>query len=244
MPRREINAKEILQDIRTGMDERCLMDKYMLTDVGLKAVLGELVSAGLLKRSGDAYLIPETKRIDAKKIAADIVYGMTAQELMRRYNLTPMLLRQALEQLLESHILTRDQLGRELALRMDASDPSDIRSEPRETLSFDVDVFEPSRPDLVGRILEISERGFRVTGITVRSGEIKKLVIGGDLLGQVPPFELEAKCCWTRDLSNPGNAVAGFRIVNVSERARGELRKLVELAGLKYHPPGYDVDAL
>lgn len=240
MPPREINAREILQDIRSGMDDKGLIHKYKLSPVSLKGVFDELVSVGLLERAGESYFMPEVKKIDARKMAEDIGYGMTAQELMRCYRLSPRLLRHALEQLVESQILTWDQLGKELALRMEAPDPCEIRSEPRQVLDFDVDLFEPSRPDMVGRILEISAQGFRAMGIAAQSGEVKKLVIGGDPLGQVAPFGFEAQCRWSKGAAEAGNLETGFKIINISEKACGELRKLVELAGLKHQPPGYD----
>ena len=46
--KREINAKAVLRDIRNGLDDLTLMDKYKLTDRGLHSLFRKLVDAGLL----------------------------------------------------------------------------------------------------------------------------------------------------------------------------------------------------
>jgi hypothetical protein len=48
MTKREIYAKEILNDIRSGMDYSNLMEKYKLTLKGLDSAFRKLLSAGLI----------------------------------------------------------------------------------------------------------------------------------------------------------------------------------------------------
>jgi Domain of unknown function (DUF4388) len=48
MVKREILAKEILNDIKAGMDDVSLMQKYRLTGKGLDSVLQKLLRAGLI----------------------------------------------------------------------------------------------------------------------------------------------------------------------------------------------------
>jgi len=50
MAKREIYAKEILNDIRSGMDDFNLMQKYRLTGKGLDSVLQKLLTAGLISQ--------------------------------------------------------------------------------------------------------------------------------------------------------------------------------------------------
>jgi len=45
-----VSAKEILADIKAGMDNTALMKKYGLSDKGLQSVLKKLVDAGVLKQ--------------------------------------------------------------------------------------------------------------------------------------------------------------------------------------------------
>jgi hypothetical protein len=46
--KREIKAREALKDIRSGMTDLALMDKYRITDRGLRSLFRKLLAAGLL----------------------------------------------------------------------------------------------------------------------------------------------------------------------------------------------------
>jgi uncharacterized protein (DUF433 family) len=233
MPQREINARDILRDIRSGLNDIALMEKYKLSPAALKAVFDEMVAAHLLERSKDGSIIPNTRRIEVKKIVKDILSGKTAHELMTNYNLSATLLRDVSRQLIESKALTQDQLGRELLLRLDAAVPSEIRSEARVTVDFDVDVFESERPNIVGKVLEVSKSGLRTIGIPAAARKIKGFRIGGDVLGQFESFQLEAQCQWTKGTLHSKDFVGGFKIVSATEQDSRELAKLIALARLR-----------
>ena len=51
MARIRIKGREILSDIRSGMDDAGLMKKYGLSSKGVLQLMGRLVSQGLLKPS-------------------------------------------------------------------------------------------------------------------------------------------------------------------------------------------------
>lgn len=48
MAKRRISAKMFIEDIRTGLDDGELMDKYNLTEVGLGRVLDKLIESELI----------------------------------------------------------------------------------------------------------------------------------------------------------------------------------------------------
>ncbi|MGO9572349.1 MAG: hypothetical protein ACLP5H_32945 [Desulfomonilaceae bacterium] len=50
MPKRTINVKEILADIKAGMDDSALMEKYGISEKGLNKVFKKLTDAGVLKQ--------------------------------------------------------------------------------------------------------------------------------------------------------------------------------------------------
>ena len=50
MAKRTMNAKELLADIKGGMDDARLMEKYRLSGDLLQSVFEKLVDMGLLKR--------------------------------------------------------------------------------------------------------------------------------------------------------------------------------------------------
>jgi RsiW-degrading membrane proteinase PrsW (M82 family)/uncharacterized Zn finger protein (UPF0148 family) len=48
--KRTVNAKEILGDIRAGLDDSALREKYQLSEKGLDSLLGKMIDAGVLRR--------------------------------------------------------------------------------------------------------------------------------------------------------------------------------------------------
>ncbi len=51
MPKPQLSAKEILQDLRAGMDDAALMEKYNLSAQGLQSAFNKLIAAGVLKQA-------------------------------------------------------------------------------------------------------------------------------------------------------------------------------------------------
>ncbi len=51
MPTRQLNAKEILADIRSGVDYATLTEKYHLSVQGLQSAFKKLIAAGVLKHA-------------------------------------------------------------------------------------------------------------------------------------------------------------------------------------------------
>jgi hypothetical protein len=49
MAKRTLDAKEILDDIKAGMDSTALMEKYQLSKKGLQSLFKKLMDAGVLK---------------------------------------------------------------------------------------------------------------------------------------------------------------------------------------------------
>jgi hypothetical protein len=48
--KREIRAREAMKDIRHGMNDLELMEKYRITDKGLRSLFRKLAAAGLLSQ--------------------------------------------------------------------------------------------------------------------------------------------------------------------------------------------------
>jgi len=90
-----VDAKQALDDIRSGMSDRELMQKYELSSKGLQSLFRKLGDAGLLKQ------------IDAKEMIADLRQGMTDQEMMTKYALSSKGLEALLEQIDRKGLLRR-----------------------------------------------------------------------------------------------------------------------------------------
>jgi uncharacterized protein (DUF433 family) len=71
-----IDAREVLQDIRSGIDDSALMEKYRLSAKGLQSLFDKLSNAGLIKQ------------ISPKTMIRDIRSGMSHDELMQKHKLS------------------------------------------------------------------------------------------------------------------------------------------------------------
>jgi len=73
VPKGKVRSKEILADIRAGMDESLLMAKYQLSPRNLKLVFEKLIEAGLLERPQTEGPIPENRAlVPVEKKARDV----------------------------------------------------------------------------------------------------------------------------------------------------------------------------
>jgi hypothetical protein len=176
-------------------------------------------------------------------ILLDLRAGEHDPELMDKYQLSYAELRALYQELFESGML-RD------AVLHDSSPPvpgtqspvpvepelslvttwleDDIRELQRCAVDFDVPVYDIDRPEVHGKVRNITERGVGITGIEADIDEKKTLVVLGDEFGEVSPFEFEAVCRWvSRDGTRPFDLI-GFEITRISEWDMTELRKLME----------------
>jgi hypothetical protein len=65
MAKRKVKAKGVVADIRAGMGDDMLKEKYGLSDIGLQSVFNKLVDAGLLPQSElDKRLSPTETSVD------------------------------------------------------------------------------------------------------------------------------------------------------------------------------------
>ncbi|MBM3299862.1 MAG: PilZ domain-containing protein [Deltaproteobacteria bacterium] len=228
---REVNAKEVLNDIVSGVDDTFLREKYRLTPAGLKKLFKTMVDKGLLERVEGKYVIPP-RSVSAAKILRDILWGQTGSQLMRKYRLSPLGLQTVLRKLVDARLLDVSELGDELYLRLEATSPENIRQVERIYLDFDVQVFDVEQPETLGLVQDISEIGVGLTGIEAKIGDLKIFVVLGDALGQVGPFQFKAECRWTRTDEPGGEIHSGFRIVEIGPNDAAQLKNLITLASL------------
>jgi uncharacterized protein (DUF433 family) len=92
MPRRVVNASQVLKDIRAGMRDATLMEKYNLSPVGLASLIKKLVEVGAVRQ------------VSAKDLLRDIRSGMTNKELMTKYHLSARALRSLFNEMTDAGI--------------------------------------------------------------------------------------------------------------------------------------------
>lgn len=76
MDKPKICAKQVLEDIRAGIDDGVLMEKYRLSAKGLQSLFKKLGQAGIIKH------------LNACEVLADLSSGIASDKLMEKYRLT------------------------------------------------------------------------------------------------------------------------------------------------------------
>ena len=220
----KISPKDIVQDIRSGMDEEAICKKYNLSPKGLQTVYDKLIEAGLVGKE----IKTRPRKLNLLAVLADIRSGMNSSDLRKKYALTDETLKQVVKKLLAAE-----------GTRSAAEGPETFIQEPAEFLAtsefvrhevdFNLPVYDADRPDIFGTVRDVSEGGMSVAGMEASRGDIKTLVVLGDELGQFSSFEFEGHCRWAFVDSVDGSCLAGFAIEKISRTDAQELKKLVHL---------------
>lgn len=118
MPKQKINAKELISDIRAGMDDPCIMQKYGLSSQGLQSTFTKLLNKGLIQQSQLDARTPQTKKIEgrpainAKELAKDIRSGMSYKDIVHWYGLSSDHLDSVFEKLVSARLVRAEDLPR------------------------------------------------------------------------------------------------------------------------------------
>ncbi len=220
---RRLSAKELIQDIRSGMDEATLRKKYQLSLKGLETLYHKLIASGLLGK--DLQLIP--RKINLLAVLADIRAGMSQSDLLKKYDISESVFRQLSKKLLAAQGI-RLATDAETVI-MDPVEFPATRESVRHEVDFDLPAYEADRPETLGMVREVSEESVSVAGIDAAVGDTKTLVVLGDELGQFSSFEFDGSCLWSFADAEEGTCLAGFAISKISENDAQELRKLVRV---------------
>ncbi len=221
---RKVSQKEVLQDIRSGMDDTAIQQKYRLTARGLKSLYKKLVEAGALGHDRS----PILRRLNIAKVLADVQNGMSQADLMNKYDLSEEMLRQVSKKLLDARGKRTASDGPETVIE-ERPEFLATREFLRHEVDFEVPVYEAGRPDVHGAVRDVSEEGVGVAGIDADVGEVKTLVVLGDEFGEFSSFEFEGCCRWRFADPRGGPCLTAFAITNISERDFEQLQRLVLL---------------
>lgn len=81
------------------------------------------------------------------------------------------------------------------------------------------------KPQLPAILRDISEKGLRVAGIGASVGQAKTFQIPIDMFMQTDPLLIVAECKWIETKGKiKRHSVAGFEMMDLSERARKAIR--------------------
>ncbi len=224
MALRRINAREVMEDVKRGLGNAALKKKYNISDQGLVNLFAKLREAGFMKGDED------NRTVFAKDLLDDIRGGMGKSGLMEKHGLSQPALQGLVTLLLDADQIKRQDLYGELAsLAGDTVHPEAFRTQVRYYLDFETLIYDARHPEIHGKLINITEEGIGVQGLEAAIDEVKRFVVLGDPFGEAAPFELEAKCRWTRLDEDTGVLAAGFQITEMSEQDREELQNLIKL---------------
>lgn len=176
----------------------------------------------------------ESKRIvNAKDIIADIRSGLDDAALMQKYKLTSKGLQSAFTKLISSRLMTVEEIyGQRRSEDEDTVIIDDIALIQKHFLTITAPIHEQGRPELEGRLCEITERGLTVSGMEARIGEIKLFAVPCREFLKVDEIAFEAKCLWSNRDRGSREWSAGFQITKIDRQALAQLRELIQILTL------------
>lgn len=158
------------------------------------------------------------RKISASELAADVRSGMSDADLMRKYEFSPRGLRSAFTKLLDGQIIEISHLKGRLKQFESPIIVEGARAYPRVTLDTLIPVYE-----VVGKIVNICENGFRITGIRAQEGELRSFILPLDDLFIAQRIFVRARCAWANDEGD-----AGFEIMEISKSHLRELKRVIQ----------------
>lgn len=116
--KKRISAKQIVADIKSGMDDSRLMSKYALTEKGLQILKKKLEDAGITQAERQEAQGPSSRAIDksadkkalAGNISVAIKGGLTDKDVMGRFGIPENKLPQVYSALVKGGYLTQEDL--------------------------------------------------------------------------------------------------------------------------------------
>ncbi len=229
-----IKAGDAVRDIRSGMTDSQLMEKYGLSAKGLHSLVLKLLEvkaitpAEIKQRSAAYHDTTVIQRMEEEDFIEDIRSAMSDSDLMKKYALSSDGLRRVFQTLIEAKVISSEELYGTSPSAQDTVFVENMRELPRHHLAMAVDIYEAKRPELKGMLSDVTEKGVGITGMAARIGETKTLVIpAGDFI-EAHPILIEARCQWTEKDKDSGEWLAGFQITRISEKCLDDLRRLIQ----------------
>lgn len=169
--------------------------------------------------------------ISAKDFVQDTRSGMTDAALIHKYSLSPNRLQRIFKKLLDAEAMTAEELDGRCASFDDTVQSSAKASRLlyRHVLDFVLPIYEETKPEMLGMVLNITEGGIGLAGIQASVGEAKNFVIPADEFFDVGRARFEARCRWAGNEIRTGEHVSGFEVMSISAGDLAELRKLIQL---------------
>ena len=164
------------------------------------------------------------RQINGRHVIADLRSGMSDLELQAKYELSPKALQSILEKLVAYNAISHTELCERSLLYKGTTELTVVRKFRRVDLNLPVEIYDVNT-SATGILRDISEKGLRVAGIESSVGQAKTFQIPIDMFMQTDPLLIVAECKWVETRGKvKRHSVAGFEIMDLSERDRKTLR--------------------
>jgi hypothetical protein len=230
----KIKAADAVRDLRSGMTDPDLMEKYGLSAKGLQSLVQKLIDARALtyaeihlRRAGyqDTVVI---QRMDEDDFIEDVRSGMPDSELMKKYTLSSDGLRRILQTLLDAKAISAEDLYGTSPSVHDTVFIENMRELPRHHLALAVDIYELQHPEISGTLSNLTQKGLAVAGIAAKTGETRTFMIPVEGFIEAEPVLFDARCQWAEKDKDTGEWHSGFEITRISEGCLEDLQRLIE----------------
>jgi hypothetical protein len=142
-------------------------------------------------------------------------YGLSSKELLSIF-----------KRLIVAGAVKKGELDTRMPPAEDRADVEALRRLPRNYLVVAIPVYDADDLFAEGRVIDVTEKGLQVAGLSATAGEKRSLLIQADEFVDVHPFVFDCECRWVRlDEEHPRS---GFEITSISEGGLVELRKLID----------------
>jgi len=230
----KIKASDAVRDIRSGMTDFELMERYGLSAKGLQSLILKLMESKAITRTEieerrksyhDTLVL---RRLDESSLIEDIRSGISDSDLMVKYDLSADGLRTMFQNLMKAKAITPEDLYGASTSVHDTVFVENLRALPRNYLAMAVDIYQWKHAEIRGLLNDVTEKGVGISGMPARIGEVMILAISGGDFIHCDPIVFEAECRWASREKETGEWLAGFEITNISETCLEDLRRLIE----------------
>lgn len=166
--------------------------------------------------------------IHLKDIVDDIRSGCSDSDIMTKYRLSSKGLRSAVGKLIKLQALDPLEIEGWCLEYLDRQSLESMYTAAVVPSEMLIRAYDKTNLQRKGRVMELSEKGMRVSGIDCAVGEKLLFIVIAEDFVEIEPIEVEAKCHWCRPDSD-GEVLAGFEFKRISPESRDELATLLKL---------------
>ncbi len=170
----------------------------------------------------------EKRKINGRLILDDLRAGMTDRELRIKYRLSTNGLCTIFDKLVARQAISHSELSEISPAYTTTICHNDKRGCPRVDLALYVPVYDLGGL-VTGALKDLSENGLRIAGIEARTGQAKTFQIPINTFMNADPVLVVAECRWVETTGTDNeNNVAGFEIIDISDRDKQGLRNFMK----------------